>query len=45
MRGVEEDFPDIIKQVKERVWDVLTDMDTTSYPPFYYIKLVQEIYA
>lgn len=40
MKGLEEHFPAIISQVKERVLDVFMDFDFTSHPPSYFSELV-----
>lgn len=45
MKGVDENYFHIIEQIKERVWDVFTNIDPAFYPPCYYPKLVRGLYV
>lgn len=45
MKGVKSTLPEIIAEVKDRVWDVFTELVSISHPPSYFRELVQKFYA
>ncbi|PHT54743.1 hypothetical protein CQW23_03229 [Capsicum baccatum] len=45
MEGFETHFLEIITEIKERVWELFTDMKPSSYPLCYFLMIIWEFYA
>lgn len=45
MKGVDNHFPEIITEVKERAWELFTDMTPSTHPLCYFPNIVREFYA